>query len=61
LKPSSWVNCSLPGFGDILSTGHTHGSITDTMEIVEVERKGKHLNTFEKYHMYRFSSKKDYI
>jgi hypothetical protein len=27
----------------ILSTGHTYGNITDTVEIGEVERKGKHL------------------
>jgi hypothetical protein len=39
----------------ILSTGHAYGSITDTMEIGEVERKGKHLNTLEKYHMCRLS------
>jgi uncharacterized protein YbcV (DUF1398 family) len=32
----------------------TYGSITDTLENGEVERKGKHLNTLEKYHVYRF-------
>jgi hypothetical protein len=35
--------------------GHAYGSIGDTMEVMEVERKGKHLNTLEKYHIYRLS------
>jgi hypothetical protein len=29
----------------ILSKGHAYGSLTDTIEIMETERKGKHLNT----------------
>jgi hypothetical protein len=35
--------------------GHTYKSITDTMEIMEVERKGMHLNTLEKYLIYKLS------
>jgi hypothetical protein len=35
--------------------GHAYGSITDKMEVMEVERKGKHLNTLEKYHIYKLS------
>jgi hypothetical protein len=31
--------------------GHAYGSITDTMEVIKVERKGKHLNTLEKPHI----------
>jgi hypothetical protein len=30
-----------------LNTGHTYGTITDTMEIIKTERKGRHLNTLE--------------
>jgi hypothetical protein len=39
----------------ILNTGHSCGSITNTMEIMKIERKGKHLNTLEKYHIYKIS------
>jgi hypothetical protein len=40
----------------ILNTGHTYGTITDTMEII-TRRKGKHLNALEKYHIYKVSKK----
>jgi hypothetical protein len=33
----------------ILNTGHTYGTITDTMEIIKTERKGRYLNTLERY------------
>jgi hypothetical protein len=36
----------------ILNTGHTYGTITDTMEIIKAGRKGRYLNTLEKYHIY---------
>jgi hypothetical protein len=36
----------------ILNTGHTHGTITDTMEII-TRKKGKHLNPLERYHIYK--------
>jgi hypothetical protein len=29
----------------ILNTGHTYGNITDTMDIMKTEKKGKHMNT----------------
>jgi hypothetical protein len=35
----------------ILNTGHTYGSITDTMDIIQTEKKGKHLNGLERYHI----------
>jgi hypothetical protein len=38
----------------ILSTGHTYGSITDTM-IIKTEKGGKYLNTLEKDHIYKIS------
>jgi hypothetical protein len=31
--------------------------ITDTMEIITTGRKGKHLNTLEKYRIYKVSKK----
>jgi hypothetical protein len=38
-----------------LNTGHTYVSITDTMDIIKTERKGKYLNTLEKYHIYKIN------
>jgi hypothetical protein len=35
---------------NILNTGHTYGTITDTMDVIRTGRKGRHLNTLEKYH-----------
>jgi hypothetical protein len=39
----------------ILSMGHAYWSVTDTMKIMKIEKKGKHLNTLEKYHTYKGS------
>jgi hypothetical protein len=39
----------------ILNTGHKYVTITDTMDIIRIYRKGKHLNTLEKYHTYKIS------
>jgi hypothetical protein len=36
----------------ILNMGQTYGTITDTMDIVRTHKKGKHLNTLEKYPIY---------
>jgi hypothetical protein len=36
----------------ILNTGHTHNIITDTMDVIKI-KKGKHLNTLEKYHVHK--------
>jgi hypothetical protein len=47
-----------PGFNNsnhILNPGHSYGSITDTMEIMKIERKRKHLNALDKYHIYKIS------
>jgi hypothetical protein len=35
-----------------LNTGHTYGTITDTVDILNTGKKGNHLNTLEKYHIY---------
>jgi hypothetical protein len=32
-----------------------HGSMTNTMNIIKTEKKGKHLNTSEKYHIHKIS------
>jgi hypothetical protein len=32
----------------VLSTGHTYGSVTDTMDVISTGRKSRHLNTLEK-------------
>jgi hypothetical protein len=39
----------------ILNTGHTYETITDTMDVIRNGRKGRHLNTLEKYYIYRIS------
>jgi hypothetical protein len=42
-------NYSNSGYSNhILNTGHTYGTIEDTMEIITTGRKGKYLNTLEK-------------
>jgi hypothetical protein len=39
----------------ILNTGHSYGNITDTMEIIKIETKGKGLNALKRYHIYKIS------
>jgi hypothetical protein len=39
----------------IINTGHTCRTIIDTMDIMKTRKKGRHLNTLEKYYMYRIS------
>jgi hypothetical protein len=39
----------------ILNTGHSYGTITDTMEIMKTESKGRYLNTLERYYIYEIS------
>jgi hypothetical protein len=36
----------------ILNSGHSYGSIDDTMGIIKIERKGKHLDTLERFHIF---------
>jgi hypothetical protein len=35
----------------ILNTGHTYGTIINTMDIIRTQEEGKLLNTLEKYHI----------
>jgi hypothetical protein len=39
----------------ILNMGHTYGTINDTMDVIRYGRKGRHLYTLEKYHIYKIS------
>jgi hypothetical protein len=36
----------------ILNSGHSYGSIEDTLDIIKIETKGKHLDTLEKFHIF---------
>jgi hypothetical protein len=36
----------------ILKSGHSYGNINDVMDILEVEKKGKHLDTLERFHIF---------
>jgi hypothetical protein len=38
-----------------LNKGHTYGTVADTMDIIRMRRKGRYLNTLEKYHIYKIS------
>jgi hypothetical protein len=35
--------------------GHMSATITDITDITRTHKKGKHLNTLEKYHIYKIS------
>jgi hypothetical protein len=39
----------------ILNTGHTCGTINDTMGIIRKGKKGKHLNALEKFYIHKIS------
>jgi hypothetical protein len=39
----------------ILNIGHKYGTMTDIMDIIRTHRKGKYLNTSEKYHIYKIN------
>jgi hypothetical protein len=39
----------------ILNTGHTYGNMTDTMDIIQTDKKGKHMNKLERYHIHEIS------
>jgi hypothetical protein len=36
--------------------GNTYGTIMDTMDVIMIGRKSRHLNTLEWYHIYKISS-----
>jgi hypothetical protein len=49
-------NTSNSGYSShILNTGHTYGTVTDTVDIIRIREKGKHLNTLGKCHIYKIS------
>jgi hypothetical protein len=39
----------------ILDTQHTYGPITDIMEVLQFEKKGKLMNAWERFHIYKLS------
>jgi hypothetical protein len=44
----------------ILNTGHAYVSITGTLKVIKIEeKKGKHLNTLEKYHIHVYKISKN--
>jgi hypothetical protein len=46
-------NSSNSGYSShIVNTGHAYGSITNTVKVIKTEKKGKHLNTLKKFHIY---------
>jgi hypothetical protein len=46
---------------NILSTGHTYGSITNTMNIIKREKIRKLPSTLENYHIYKISGSRLHI
>jgi hypothetical protein len=49
-------NNSNTGYSNhILNTGHTYGTMQDTMDIITLGRKGKYLNALERYHIFKVS------
>jgi hypothetical protein len=50
------TNNSNTGYANhILYTGHSYGTITDTMEVMKTEWKGRYLKTLERYYIYEIS------
>jgi hypothetical protein len=53
------IVASCSGYSNhILNAGYAYGTITDTMDIIKTARKRKHLNTLEKYYIYKLSKNK---
>jgi hypothetical protein len=47
-------NNSNSGYSNhIINIGRKYGTITDTIDIMRTHRKRKHLNTLEKYHIFK--------
>jgi hypothetical protein len=36
-----------------MNTGHIYGSVTNMMMVLKMQRKGKYLNTLERYYIYK--------
>jgi hypothetical protein len=50
------INNSNSGYSNhILNKRHKYGTITNTVDIVRTHTKGKHLNTLEKYQIYKIN------
>jgi hypothetical protein len=50
------TNNSKSGYSNyILGTGHTYGTIKDTMDVRKTGRKGRQLNALEKHYIYKIN------
>jgi hypothetical protein len=48
------TNNKKTGYSDyILNTGHSYGSFENSLEILNMQEKGPHLNKLEKFNIYR--------
>jgi hypothetical protein len=54
-------HCNTGYSSHILNTGHTYGTIDDTIEIITIGRKVQYLTTPEKYHIYKIGRKNLHI
>jgi hypothetical protein len=45
----------------VFETGHTYEAIENTMEILQIQKKGNLLITLERVHIYELSNKKLHI
>jgi hypothetical protein len=52
-------NSNLGYLNHVLNTGHAYWSVTNTMAIIKTEKEGKHLNTLERYYVYKTSNMND--
>jgi hypothetical protein len=48
-------------FLHLLETGHAFGKIDDIMEILYYDKKGRHLDTMERYYIYRETMKNNQL
>jgi hypothetical protein len=59
IQAITYNNCNT-GYSDyIINTGHAYGSITDTMRVIKIDKKIKHLNVPEKYYIYIYKTSKN--
>jgi hypothetical protein len=42
----------------ILNTGHTYGNMQDVMEVIQIARKGRYMNSMEKFHIFWYTKGK---
>jgi hypothetical protein len=50
ISPSFHIQAISSNNGNSRYSNYIHGTITDTMDIIKIEKIGKNLNTLQKYH-----------